>query len=80
MTDNLEKTVEGIKKQDERAGRIVELIMWYGWIDGAHHKPWLLDQTLRTLLGDSYSLWRNAYDNTDKIGERYDKWDEGIAP
>ena len=81
MADNLEKTVEGIKKQDEGKGRVVELITQYGGIDGAHHKQWLLDQTLRTLLGDSYNSWREAYDNhTDENGEIYGEWDEGIAP
>lgn len=80
----MKKTIEGIKKQNERTGSVVELITQYGGIDGAdgaHHKQWLLDQTLRTLLGDSYKPWRTAYDNhTDENGERYGEWDEGIAP
>ena len=81
MTDNLEKTVQEIKANDEKTGRVVELITQYGGIDGGHHKQWLLDQTMRTLLGNDYQTWRNAYDNfTDEDGERYSEWDEGIAP
>ena len=79
--DNLEKTVQKIKAKDKKTGRVVERITQYGRTDGRHHKQWLLDQTLRTLLGSDYQTWRHAYDNfVDEDGKRYSKWDEGIAP
>jgi len=82
MTNKLEDTVKRIQTQNKRVGDAVELITRYGGTDGAHHKQWLLDQTLRTLLTPRlYQEWRDAYDNnTDENGERYGEWDEGIAP
>jgi hypothetical protein len=62
----------------------VELIAQYGWIDGAHHKQWVLDQVLRALLGEGYEKFI-----ADNFHERYregdedvvtDHWDRGIAP
>lgn len=50
----------------------------YGGIDGGHHKQWVLDQVVRSLVSD-YPAWVKA----QKMGEdgpaTYD-WDEGIAP
>ena len=49
----------------------------YGMIDGAHHKQWLLDRTLRTLLGDAdYHEWVATHNSDDD----YEDWDVGIAP
>lgn len=48
----------------------VEVIAEYGWIDGGHHKQWVIDQAARKLLGDAYQSWVNAGDD----------WDTGIAP
>jgi len=52
----------------------VELIQKYGPIDGGHHKMWVLDQVLRTLLDKSYDDFVKEY-STDGY-----EWDEGIAP
>jgi len=51
------------------------LCVIYGTIDGAHHKMWVIDQTLRLVDG-------SEYENTIKnLLEEYDiEWDEGIAP
>lgn len=48
----------------------MELIDNYGWIDGAHHKQWIIDQIARIVKGDKYDEW--VKDGGD--------WDEGIAP
>lgn len=59
----------------------VDLILQYGGIDGAHHKQWLLDQTLRILLQDQYEeIIKNYNSMKDENGELYGEWDEGIAP
>lgn len=64
-----------------RVAKAIELIGRYGMIDGEHHKQWILDQTLRTLLGRRYKSWINNYNSyTNKNGDGYDPWDEGIAP
>lgn len=55
----------------EAEKQAMKIIEQYGWIDGDHHKKWVLDQVARILLGDQYRDWR------DKQGEDYD---EGIAP
>jgi len=41
----------------------------WGYIDGAHHKQWVIDQMVRALLGDGYEEW---------VGD--DEWDTGVAP
>jgi hypothetical protein len=49
----------------------------YAGIDGAHHKQWVIDQMLRSLMGtDEYASWR-----LDRDAEKdYEQWDEGVAP
>ena len=54
----------------ERIEKAVKLIGQYGYIDGIHHKQWLLDQVVQALLSPvEYQLW---------IGD--EEWDVGIAP
>lgn len=54
----------------------VEIIDQYGGTDGAHHKHWVLDQVLRTLLrtDEEYAKWVQQ-----RRAEGYG-WDKGIAP
>lgn len=57
-------------------GRVVcalAYIKQYGAIDGGHHKAWLIDQILRSLLEDGYDAF---------IGHHFRDtgWDCGIAP
>lgn len=58
----------GIAERREMMNTAVRLATDYGWIDGDHHKAWVIDQMLRALLGDSYG---------EVVGV---DWDEGIAP
>ncbi len=42
------------------------VILWiekYGWIDGAHHKDWLLDQICRILKGTQITVKRASWGN-----------------
>ena len=49
----------------------VQLAVDYGWIDGAHHKDWVIDQMVQELLGTvKYNDLRQAIPD----------WEEGIAP
>jgi hypothetical protein len=35
----------------------LEIAKSYGWIDGAHHKMWVIDQMVRALTEDNYIVW-----------------------
>jgi hypothetical protein len=58
---------------EDRITAAVEIAFRYGTIDGSHHKMWVIDQMVRTLLGDGYQEWLDSAD------AEY-PWDEGIAP
>lgn len=58
--------------------RIKQAITWaesYGQTDGAHHKMWVIDQMLRSLLEDGYDAWVETYEDDGEY-----EWDTGIAP
>lgn len=59
----------------------LSLIYKYGGIDGAHHKQWLLDQLVRTLVGSDkkYKTWVKHFEEGEDGPKTYE-WDEGIAP
>ncbi len=57
----------------------ITMIVEWGGVDGAHHKDWTLDQTLRILAGDSYdAIVRKAMAGED--GSNTYSWEVGIAP
>ena len=58
----------------EKEEEVFSLIDQYGDVDGAHHKQWLLDQCMRVLLRNEYSVWF-----TERYQKGYD-WDQGVAP
>ena len=64
----------------DKINKAVEVILRYGGIDGGHHKQWVLDQALRTLLGDDYSKEISEYETINNQGEKEYEWDEGIPP
>lgn len=62
---------------EERIEAAADIAMQFGSIDGAHHKQWVIDQMLRTMLGEEgYAAWVTKA-NADP---EYDRWNEGIAP
>ncbi len=52
----------------ERIDVAASIGMENGWIDGAHHKQWVITQMFRALLTD------------DELPVLGDDWEEGIAP
>ena len=65
---------------EDRISRAVQLIRDNGGYDGGHHKQWVLDQVLRTLLSaKDYAEWLNKYRSGEDGSHTY-HWDEGIAP
>lgn len=64
---------------DGRVREAIDLIIRYGGIDGAHHKQWCLDQTLRILCGEDHErVIEESKDGTD--GPESYEWDEGVPP
>lgn len=61
--------------------KALNVIASYGWIDGAHHKQWVLDQVARALTetDEGYQKWREQFIERFENDE-YDHWEEGIAP
>lgn len=51
----------------------IQIAVDYGYIDGAHHKQWVIDQMLRYLLGPA------AYEGFVSI-DMEGEWDTGVAP
>lgn len=67
------------KTKQERIDEAIEMAVEYGWIDGAHHKTWVIDQMVRILAGDKYDkIVEKACDGEDGPGTY--SWDCGIAP
>lgn len=64
----------------EKEREVALLIHRYGGIDGAHHKQWVLDQIIRTLVGEEkYADFIEASCFGDDGPGTYE-WDQGIAP
>lgn len=60
---------------EDRVNKALDIIYEYGGIDGDHHQKWIVDQILRTLLGNAYGPWVDEYEE----GGEYE-WDIGVAP
>ena len=66
--------------ESEKITKAVAIISDYGWIDGGHHKQWVLDQVLKTLLGETvYFKWLAKHCYGEDGPDTYE-WDKGIAP
>jgi hypothetical protein len=67
-----------VKEAEQSA---LDIIIQYGGIDGAHHKDWVLDQVVRTLIGDDikYKEWVSLA-KSGEDGENTYEYNEGIAP
>ena len=60
-----------------RIAAALELAFKYGQIDGAHHRVWVIDQMVRTLIGDDVEYRSQIAEYC--LDGAYE-WDEGIAP
>lgn len=59
-----------------RIDKAVELAFYYGGIDGAHHKDWIIDRMVRALLSPSdYKKFVKRYNEDGQY-----EWETGIAP
>lgn len=65
----------------EKIEKAIEML-WNGSFDGDHHKMWVIDQTLRILLGDKYEEaikeFQGPYDEENGWFEY--EWDVGVPP
>lgn len=76
----------GVKNSDlsVRISKACNLVWDYGYVEGEHHKQWLIDRMLRELMThDEYRQWVKNYnepeedENGDEIAL---EWSEGTAP
>jgi hypothetical protein len=78
--------VAGMDDAHNRIDAALDIAHEYGQIDGAHHKAWVIDQMVRSLLGEHYNEWVHGYCFDEATEEQQDnddpeyEWDEGIAP
>lgn len=70
MTD-----LQRIERLERRIAGAMGIIEQHAYIDGAHHKQWVLDQVIRQLKEKDYDQWAKTYEYLSG-GE----WDKGIAP
>jgi chemotaxis methyl-accepting protein methylase len=65
---------------EQKIKEVLSLIYQYGGIDGSHHKQWLLNKILETLLeGEEYNEFITEYCDGEDGPNTY-FWDKGIAP
>jgi hypothetical protein len=55
-------------------GQALIIAQQWAYIDGAHHKQWVIDQMVRAITGAGYDKWVWQYE------AQYGDWDEGVAP
>lgn len=72
----MEKLGELLGEAWTREQRVLDLIVDYGSIDGAHNKQWVLDQIVRILTGEEYEDFLEHHLNADG----FEDWDVGVAP
>lgn len=55
----------------------LEVVLEHGWIDGEHHKQWVIAQMVRKLCETevSYAQWAKHFEQITGV-----EFDEGIAP
>ena len=67
-----------MKVSEQKVKESLRLLNEYGYVDGSHHKQWVLDQLAR-ILADDYEKWVAEYQAGEDGPITY-SWDEGIAP
>lgn len=65
--------------QDDRVLVALRYAVTYGQVDGEHHKSWVIDQMVRTLLGAAYEEFVDRWSEGEDGPETY-HWEEGVAP
>lgn len=81
MGDKLEPGIAAAIERNGRITKALRCIEEFGGIDGDHHKQWVLDQVVRSLVGgdEAYEDWVEKQCDGEDGPETY-SWDEGIAP
>lgn len=62
-----------------RVNGALDVLRDWGWVDGDHHKAWVIDQAVRRLTEDEYQAWVDDYCAGEDGPDTYE-WNEGIAP
>lgn len=61
--------------EEPKVYKALQTLVYYGQVDGSHHKMWAIDQAVRMLLGERYDEFVKLYENNGEYS-----WDVGIAP
>lgn len=62
-------------KRRKRIALVAEKVFFYGHIEGEQHKAWLVDQTLKVLLGGKgYKAFVKDFEKD------FERWNVGIPP
>lgn len=67
------------KNMEGKIADIARVIERYGWIDGAHHKDWVLTRVLKIIYGDYYDKWLEHFCDGEDGPDTY-SWEEGCPP
>ena len=57
----------------------VNIALDFGWVEGSHHRMWVIDQMIRVLLGYKYEDAIAHFQSGEDGPDTYE-WDTGIAP
>jgi hypothetical protein len=64
---------------EQRIQIAIDIAVEFCWIDGDHHKTWVIDQMVRALAGGDYKRIVTEAKAGEDGPDTY-AWDEGIAP
>ena len=64
---------------EENVAKALEVALRFGGIDGDHHKAWVIDQMVRSLLGNGYEAWVVESKDGDDGPDSY-TWEQGMPP
>lgn len=78
LDKDLDKVLDNLKLSVKER-EVVDILLQYGDVDGAHHKMWVIDQAVRKIAGEHYDEVIYAA-NYGEDGANTYNWDEGIAP
>lgn len=65
---------------NDKVSEAVDIAFRYGQTDGSHHKAWVIDQMVRTLLGEKKYKQFIKNHNEGVDGPDTYEWDEGCPP
>lgn len=73
-----------LEKKQEAIEKALGVAAAYAFVDGEHHKTWVIDQMVRRLTSDQYddwvAHWKMEIDDEHDEDTAWAEWETGIAP